>query len=115
VPVGNDASEWGFIPTIVADMALLLIILSGLSVLRRNGGGTFGLTRLLWTQVRWRFSLALLCLIFFFFILKGVIWLVLGFAVEIPTLVSPASLSFVPFFCLYPICIAGVYFIPYEW
>jgi hypothetical protein len=49
-----------FIPAIVADMALLLIILAGLFVLRRNGGGTFGLARLLWRQVRWRFSLALI-------------------------------------------------------
>ena len=37
-------------------MALLLIVLAGLYVLRRNGGGKFGLARLLWKQVRWRFS-----------------------------------------------------------
>jgi hypothetical protein len=39
-------------------MALLLIILTGLLVLRRRGGGTFGLTRVLWKQVR-QFSLSL--------------------------------------------------------
>jgi hypothetical protein len=33
-------------------MALLLIILTGLLVLRRGGGGTFSLTRVLWKQVR---------------------------------------------------------------
>lgn len=33
-------------------MALLLIILTGLLVLRRRGGGAFGLTRVLWKQVR---------------------------------------------------------------
>jgi hypothetical protein len=78
-------------------MALLLIILAGLFVLRRNGGGTFGLTRLLWRQVRWRISLDLIRFILLIFvILKGVIWLILGSAIEIPPLVSAGSLSFVP-------------------
>ena len=78
-------------------MALLVIILAGLLVLRRNGGGTFGLSRLLWRQVRWRFSLALVRLfIYLFVIVKGIIWLALGSAIEIPPLVSPSSLSFVP-------------------
>jgi len=47
-------------------MALLLIILTGLFALRRNGGATsmFGLARLLWTQVRRRFSSAFVRLIF---------------------------------------------------
>ena len=68
-PARSDPSELGFVPTIVADMALLLIILAGLFVLRRNGGGTFGLARLVWRQVKWRFSLALvrLCLLNFLF------------------------------------------------
>ena len=73
-------------------MALLLIVLVGLFVLRRNVGGAFGLARLLWKQVRWRFSLALVRLNFNFFS-KGIIWLVLGSAIEIPPLVSLASLS----------------------
>jgi hypothetical protein len=47
-------------------------------------------------------------------ILKGIIWLVLGSAIEIPPLVSPGGLSFVPF-CLYPICVAGVVFVASEW
>jgi hypothetical protein len=47
-------------------MALLLIVLAGLFVLRRNGGSTFGLARLLWRQVRWRFSPTLV----------GLIWLI---------------------------------------
>jgi hypothetical protein len=54
---GSGSSILGFIPTIVADMALNLIIFAGLFVLRRNGGAAFGLSRLLWRQVRWRFSL----------------------------------------------------------
>jgi hypothetical protein len=40
-------------------MALLLIVLAGMYVLRRNGGGKFGLARLLWKQVGWRFSAAI--------------------------------------------------------
>jgi hypothetical protein len=51
---------------------------------------------------------------FNFVILKGVIWLVLGSAIEIPPLVSPASLSFVSF-CLYPVSVAGVHFFAFEW
>ena len=52
-------------------MILLLIILAGLFVLRRNGGGTFGVARLLWKQVRWRFSSALVRLILSIFYSQG--------------------------------------------
>jgi hypothetical protein len=38
----------------VVDIALFLAILAGLITLRCNGGGV--LARLLWKQVRWRFS-----------------------------------------------------------
>jgi len=51
----------GFIPTMVANMVLLLIIFAGLFVSSRKSGGTIGLARLVWEQVRWRFSLALVC------------------------------------------------------
>lgn len=67
----SDPSDLGFIPTIVADIALLLIILAGLLVLRRNGGGEFGLTRLLWRQVRWQISQAVVHLIMLIFCSKG--------------------------------------------
>jgi hypothetical protein len=33
-------------------MILLLIILAGLFILRRDGGDVFGLTSLIWKQVR---------------------------------------------------------------
>ncbi|KAN0116416.1 hypothetical protein V8E52_006035 [Russula decolorans] len=68
-PVKHDSSSnaLGFIVTTIADMVLLLIILAGLLDMRRRGGGAFGLTRLLWKQ--------------------GIIWLVLGCAVDIPQLV----------------------------
>jgi hypothetical protein len=40
----------------VTDIILLLIMFVGLLRLRRrHGGGTFGLARLLWKQVRWLF------------------------------------------------------------
>ena len=81
----------------------------GLLVLRRHGGGTIGLSRLLWKQVRTilagRDSLKWLSILFFF--RKGVVWLALAVATEIPPLVSPASLSLVPFMligCLYRRC-----------
>ncbi|KAN0116417.1 hypothetical protein V8E52_006036 [Russula decolorans] len=66
-PVKNDSNALGFIATTIADMVLLLIILASLLDMRCRGGGAFGLTRLLWKQ--------------------GIIWLVLGCAVDIPQLV----------------------------
>jgi hypothetical protein len=38
--------------TVLVDIVLLLIILAGLLVMRYRGGGGFGLTRLIWKQVR---------------------------------------------------------------
>jgi len=70
-PVKFDSGVLGFIPTISADMALFLIILAGLFVLRRQGGGTFGLSRLIWRQ--------------------GVMWLVLGSAAEVPPIIFTLS------------------------
>jgi hypothetical protein len=35
-------------------------MLFGLLLLRRNGGGTFGLTPILWRQVWWRFCLVVI-------------------------------------------------------
>jgi hypothetical protein len=79
----------------ISDMVLLLIVFAGLFVIRHGGGGTIGLTRLVWEQVRWRLldrsSFDSQLLLFYFF-RKGVIWLVLGSAAEIPPLVSPGSL-----------------------
>jgi hypothetical protein len=46
------------------DFVLLVIMLFGLLRLRRRGGGTFGLGRLLWKQVSWRPSFrGLICLL----------------------------------------------------
>jgi len=65
-PAKSNISTFSYIVAIIADMALLLIILTGLLVMRRRIGGTFGLTRVLWKQ--------------------GIIWLVIAFAAEIPLL-----------------------------
>ncbi|KAH9985091.1 hypothetical protein BJV77DRAFT_1071623 [Russula vinacea] len=64
-PVKADYSVLGLIPTMIADIALFLIILAGLFALRSRGGGT--LAHLLWKQ--------------------GVIWLALGAIAEVPPLV----------------------------
>lgn len=50
----------GIIPTIFADISLVLIMLIGLLLLRRHGGGMFGLTPILWRQVRWLFCRAVI-------------------------------------------------------
>jgi len=50
----------GAIPTIFADLALILIMLFGLLLLRRHGGGIYGLTPILWRQVWLRFCLAVI-------------------------------------------------------
>jgi UPF0716 family protein affecting phage T7 exclusion len=49
--VKSEKSVLGLIPTIFADLVLILIMLVGLFLLRRRGGGTFGLTPILWRQV----------------------------------------------------------------
>jgi hypothetical protein len=51
-PANNDFNALGFVAAIVTDLVLFLIILAGLLVMRYRGGGVFGLTRLIWTQVR---------------------------------------------------------------
>lgn len=50
-PDKREPNALGGIATITVDTVLLLIILSGLFVIRYRGGNACGLTRLLWTQV----------------------------------------------------------------
>ncbi|KAN0103995.1 hypothetical protein V8E52_011425 [Russula decolorans] len=57
--VNTKYSVLSFIPTIISNLVLLLIMLVGLIILRRHDGGRFGLSRVLWKQVWWRFSLAI--------------------------------------------------------
>jgi hypothetical protein len=79
----------------ITDMVLLLIILSGLLVMRWRIGGAFGLTHLLWKQVMILTGCGSSNSLMFW--VKGIIWLVLGFVIEIPQIVSKAVLSFLPF------------------
>jgi hypothetical protein len=58
--VSTENAVLGLTPTIFADLVLILIMLVGLLLLRRHGGGTFGLTPILWRQVWWRFCLAVI-------------------------------------------------------
>lgn len=91
-------SVLGLVPTIIADLVLISIMIVGLLLLRRQGGGTFGLTPILLRQVRWRFCLAVVLLINFD-LLKAVIWLSLAIVTETPPTVSPGILSSFP--CLF--------------
>jgi hypothetical protein len=50
--VTSEKGVLGLVPTIFADLVLLLIMLVGLLLLRRHGGGMLGLTPILWRQVR---------------------------------------------------------------
>ena len=70
-------------------------MLIGLLRLRLEAGGTFGLRRLLWNQVRWwLFLLAVTHTISLMriSIRKGIIWLFLATAAEVPTSVRLAIL-----------------------
>jgi hypothetical protein len=53
-------SKPSLISLFTTDFLLLAMMLAGLLRLRRRGSGTFELGRLLWKQVAWRFSLALM-------------------------------------------------------
>jgi len=57
-----ESAKPNTIATLITDVVLLLIMLSGLYRMRLNGGGKFGLGQLLWKQ--------------------GVIWLILATIVE---------------------------------
>lgn len=52
-----EDSKANIIVTLVTDIVLLFLMLSGLLRMRLRGGGMFGLGRLLWTQVRQQRSL----------------------------------------------------------
>jgi len=52
-PLNTHSNISAITAMLVADVALLLIMLIGLLRLRHRGGGMFDLGRLLWKQVRW--------------------------------------------------------------
>jgi hypothetical protein len=55
-----ETSKPSLIALFTTDALLLLIMLAGLLRLRRHGGDTFELGHLLWKQVGWQFSLAVM-------------------------------------------------------
>ena len=69
----------------------------GLLILRRQGGGTIGLTYLLWKQVWTILTGRSFLNSLIFFLHKGVIWLALAAATELLPLVSLVSLRVLPF------------------
>ena len=78
----------------VTDIVLLLIMLVGLLRLHQGSCGTFGLTQFLWKQVCQNFSrIATFWLISFLSFRKGLIWIALATAVEIPPAVSLANFA----------------------
>jgi len=87
--LNSESSKLNVIVTLIADIILLLTVLVGLFRLRRNYGGRFGLEHLLWNQVGpWRFP----CLALstdMLSIRKGVIWLLMATAAEVPPTVGP--------------------------
>ena len=84
-----------FVVALISDTILLLTMLVGLFRLNRGIRGSIGVGRLLWNQVR------LLCFsswaldptIGFITASKGIIWLLLAAAVEIPPVVRLPTLQ----------------------
>jgi len=77
-------------------MSLLLIMLAGLLRIHLQGGGMSGLGHLHWKQVGWwRFSLVGRSQLTNMTSLKGIIWILLAAAAEVPAAVRLCTL-FVP-------------------
>ena len=61
--VNFDSTKLTVVSSLVTDVALLLIMLTGLLRLRLKAGGALSLGRILWNQVQWwQFSLAVILL-----------------------------------------------------
>jgi hypothetical protein len=91
-------------------------MLVGLLRLRIGKSGAFGLARILWSQVRWWFFLAVifpylsLCI----FVRKGLIWLLLATVAEVPPTVRVAIISRSSF-SLMSSHDVGVHVFKFEW
>jgi len=92
------SSKLNLIAIPVTDISLLLIMLVGLFRLRGDGMGAVGLARVLWRQV----ISVLACRDSFnplisFHYAKGILWLLLALAAEVPPMVSLTNFSLVSF------------------
>ena len=87
-----EDNKLNIIVTFITDIILLLIVLVGLIRLRYHGGGTLGLGRLLWKQVAFRGfpSMGYRRPTDVSSVSKGVIWLLLAVAADVPPTVGPA-------------------------
>ena len=99
--LNTDSSKYNIVATLATDVILLLIMLAGLFRIRLQRGSMSGLGLLLWKQVGWwRFSLIGCSLLTnVMFVLKGIIWILLAVAAEVPAAVRLCILS-VPFVSL---------------
>lgn len=55
-----DGTKPNVVGSLVTNIALLVIMFIGLLRLRPEAGGVFNLGRMVWKQVRWQFSLAVI-------------------------------------------------------
>jgi len=92
VPTNTDISLLHLISMLVTDIALLLMMLVGLFRLRIHDDGVFDLAQYLWKQVRKWFQLTtILRLVDTFAVYKGVSWLFVIVAAEVPPVVRLAN------------------------
>ena len=93
----SHSSKLNIIVTLIVDVMLLLTVLVGLLRWCSDGLGMFGIGRLLWKQVGYQsFPSAVMPSVhsygFCSSVRKGVIWLLLATAAEVPPTVCPVSL-----------------------
>ena len=96
--LNTEKTKPSIIASLITDIILLLIVLIGLLRLLHNGGGSFGLGRLLWKQVgSGRSHIPVPRFTYLFPLPKGVIWLLMATIAEVPPMVCPASFLSVSF------------------
>jgi hypothetical protein len=84
----TDSSKYNITATLATDVTLLLIMLAGLFRIHLQGGGMSGLGHLLWKQVGWWWlSLVGCSQLINVTSLKGIIWILLAAAAEVPAAV----------------------------
>ena len=90
--LNSEDNKLNIIVTLITDIFLLLTVLVGLIRLRYHGSGTLGLGRLLWKQVAFRSFPSMGCHkpTDVISVPKGVIWLLLAVAADVPPTVGPA-------------------------
>ena len=90
--LNSEDNKLNIIVILITDIILLLTVLVGLIRLRYHGGGMLGLGSLLWKQVAFRGLPSMGCrkLTDMSSVPKGVMWLLLSVAAEVPPTVGLA-------------------------